>query len=80
MANLLATAKDPGLRRPAEALKIASAVVAAIKRSHPAPLYTLAAALDANGQRGEAENTRAQARALCARSPKLAAVCKAPGP
>jgi cytochrome c-type biogenesis protein CcmH/NrfG len=65
LAWILATASDPSLRAPAEALELAQR--AARSNAEPSVLDTLAAAYAALGRYGEAAST--QSRALAALPP-----------
>ncbi len=64
LAWLLATAPQPDMRQPAEALSLAQQVCAATNHAAPEPLDTLAAAHAANGQFAEAIATAEKALAL----------------
>ncbi len=62
LAWLLATCPDDSIRRPEEALKIASDVVFLTRHEEPQPLESLAAALAALGQFADAQVAADQAR------------------
>jgi len=61
LALLLATANDPQVRDPEQALRIARDLVAASDRPHPLLLGTLGVALAATGDRAQADSVLKQA-------------------
>ncbi len=71
LAWIYATADDPKLRNPAEALVLAQKAVKGSKTPNPAFLDTLAEALLLNGQPVEAYTTEAEAAKLDPQSPDI---------